>query len=141
MASDGRWYPPETAPGWAAAPLVQIGDIAVTADQVHTPYGNRPVGQVTWAVNDLSRTYRVIPTWAIVCAVIGFFFVFLGLLFLLVKEDRTDGIIQVTALAPGFSYTTSVPVRSTFQVADVHNRVNYARSVCAAAQQVGPTEG
>lgn len=115
-------------------PLVVVGEITVSASWVVTPAGNQLVKDVNWTVTDLSRSYRATPSWAIVAAVIGFFFFLLGLFFLLVKEDRTDGWIQVTVSAPGFSHSTSIAVRSMGQVADVHNRVNYARSVTAAAQ-------
>jgi hypothetical protein len=134
QASDGNWYPPAAGAPAVDAPLVQIGDITVTSHWVVTPQGTRPLAGTTWLVTDLSGSYRAIPTWAIVMAVIGFFFLLLGLLFLLVKEDRTDGWVQVTVSARGFSHSTSIPVRSQYAVADIHNRVNYARSVAAQAQ-------
>lgn len=115
-------------------PLVAIGDITVSSSWVVTPAGNRFVKDVTWTVTDMSRTYRAIPTWAIVMAVIGFFFFLLGLFFLLVKEERTEGWVQVTVQAPGFVHVASIPVRRVAEVADIHNRVNYARSLTAAAQ-------
>jgi hypothetical protein len=117
-------------------PLVVIGDITVSASWVVTPAGTRPLREMSWHVADTSRTTRVIPQWAIVLAVIGFFFFLLGLLFLLVKEDRTDGSVQVAVTGPGFSYSSQIPVHAPAQVADVHQRVAYARSVTAAAQAV-----
>jgi hypothetical protein len=141
MASDGRWYPPQSPTdqplGPVEQPLVHIGDIAVSQSWVVTPQGNRPVRDVTWSVTDLSRTYRTIPAWAIVATIIGFFFFLLGLLFLLVKETKTEGWIQVSVQAPGFMHTTSIPVHSPAQVADIHGRVNYARSLTAHAQPPG----
>lgn len=113
--------------------LVTIGDIACTPDAVLTPSGSRPIGQVTWAFTDMSRTTRGIPTWAIVCAVIFFLFCLLGLLFLLVKEERTEGWVQVVVQGPSFVHTVQLPVASPAQVADYSARVNYARSLSAAA--------
>jgi hypothetical protein len=136
QASDGQWYPPGGATA-ADPPLVQIGDITVSSHWVVTPTGTRAVGETSWLVTDLSRSYRALPTWAVIAAIFTFWFFLLGLLFLLVKEDRTEGWIQVTVSAPGFSHTTSLPALSFHTVTDVHNRVNYARSIAAHAQMRG----
>jgi hypothetical protein len=125
---------PAASPGpWQ--PLIQIGDISADQHWVQTPSGSVPTAQVTWTVQDLTRREQGIPTWAIVLAVIFFLFCFLGLLFLLVKEDRITGWLQVTVQAPGFVHTTQIPAYNPATVADVHARVNYARSLTAAAQQ------
>jgi hypothetical protein len=124
------------APGLPAEPvLVTIGDISVTQSTVYTPSGNRPLNEVSWSVADMSVTSQTIPTWAIVCAVVFFAFCFLGLLFLLAKESKTTGALQVTVSGPGFVYTSSIPVYTPAQVADVNARVNYARTVAAAIPQ------
>jgi hypothetical protein len=145
QGSESRWAAsnpwsgaplPAGPPPMHEQPLVMIGDITVSASWVVTPAGTRPLREVNWHVADMSRTTRVIPQWAIVLAVIGFFFFLLGLLFLLVKEDRTDGSVQVAVTGPGFSYSSQIPVYAPAQVADVHQRVAYARSVTAAAQAV-----
>jgi hypothetical protein len=125
-----------TAPDYYSqqpAYLVTIGDIACTADFVITPAGTRPVREVTWTFTDMSRTTDVIPPWAIVLAVVFFIVCFLGLLFLLVREQRTQGFVQVTVQAPGFVHAVQLPVSSTAQIADYNARVNYARSLAAAA--------
>ena len=138
QASDGRWYPPQPSTAQASripeSPLVQIGEIVVSTSWVVTPAGNRPVAQATWNVNDMYRSYRAIPTWAIVMTILTVWFFLLGLLWLLVKEDRTEGFVQVSVYSPGFSHATSIPVNSGMQVLDVYNRVNYARSITAHAQ-------
>lgn len=124
------------APGLPAEPvLVTIGDISVTQSTVYTPSGSRPLNEVSWSVADLTVSSEAIPTWAIVCAVVFFVFCFLGLLFLLAKESRTTGAMQVTVSGPGFVYTSSIPVQSQAQVADINARVNYARTVAAAIPQ------
>jgi hypothetical protein len=41
---------------------------------------------------------------------------------------------------PGFIYSTSIPVTSPAQVADINARVNYARTLAAAVQQA-PYQG
>src|SRR5262245_23021640 len=67
---------------------VTIGDIGVTRNWVVTPNGNAPVAGSRWIVLDQSRTERKIPTWAIVLAIVFAVLCLIGLLFLLVKEDR-----------------------------------------------------
>ena len=88
--------------------LVSIGDISVTATQVFTPSGTRPLAELQWTVTDMSLTNEGIPTWAIVCAIIFLVFCLLGLLFLLVKETSTKGSVQVTVHGPGFVHTTQM---------------------------------
>lgn len=117
--------------------LVSIGDIGVTQSWVVTPSGTRPVGSVTWLFTDMSRTTQAIPAWAIVCAILFFVFCLLGLLFLLVKETRTDGFIQVVVQGPRLVHTTQLPVSSIQQIADYNARVNYARALSAAAGMAG----
>lgn len=145
-------YPPGPQPGWnepmdaaqaaayglAGSPdavLVSIGDIVCTQHEVITPSGRAPIGSVVWSFTDMSRTTRTIPTWAIVCTVIFFFFCLLGLLFLLAKEERTDGAVQVVVQGPGYLHQTMIPVFSVFQVQDFAARVNYARSISAAGSR------
>jgi hypothetical protein len=115
-------------------PLVTIGDITCTQTHVITPAGTMPIGQVTWTFNNMAHTTQVTPTWAVVCAIVGFFLVcFFSLLFLLAKEDKTQGWVQVTVQGPGFVHTTQMPVYSGFHVSDYAARVDYARSLSAAA--------
>ena len=114
--------------------LVTIGDVGVGQTTVYTPAGTAPVGQTTFQFADLSATRENIPTWAIVCAVIFFVFCLLGLLFLLVKERRTDGFVQIVVQAPHLLHTVQLPVWSQEQVWDYNQRVNYARSLAAAVR-------
>jgi hypothetical protein len=64
--------------------------------------------------------------------VVFFFFCLLGLLFLLAKEERTEGSVQVVVQGPGFLHQVQLPVYSVIQVQDYAARVNYARSLSAA---------
>ena len=128
-------------PGADEPVLVTIGDISVTATRVYTPSGSRPLSEVSWTVTDLSVTSQEIPTWAIVCAVVFFLLCFLGLLFLLAKETRTQGQLQVTVHGPGMLHTTSVPVFSLPQVGDVNARVNYVRTLAVAYGAPGQLPG
>ncbi|UEA58171.1 hypothetical protein LK459_16430 [Gordonia otitidis] len=133
--------PPTPAPGdYAATPaidgpiLVSIGDIACTHAQVFTPVGSAPVRGSRWSFVDLSRTTREIPQWAIIVAVItAVLFCGLGLLFLLVKEDRTIGLVQVSVAAGNLTYTTAIPVASAAAIGDLMARVEYAQSLAYQA--------
>lgn len=115
-----------------APPLVTIGDITVTKTSVITPVGSIPLAKAQFNFSDMSRTERVTPAWAIVLAIIGFFFFLLGLLFLLAKEERTTGGVQVLVTGPGFMHTFQTPVNNSAVVRDFAGRVNYARSLVAA---------
>jgi hypothetical protein len=61
------------------------------------------------------------------------FFCLFGLLFLLMKETKTRGFVQVTVTATnGVQHSTMIPAgRQTLW--EVTNAVNYARSLAAAA--------
>lgn len=141
-----NWGPPTPPPLPPGPPpmvqlpantLVTIGDIVCTQTEVITPSGRCPVGQVTWSFTDMSRTTRTLPAWAVVCAVIFFFFCLLGLLFLLAKEERTEGSVQVVVQGPGLLHQLQLPVSSVAQVQDYNARVGYARSLSAAAGMAG----
>ena len=124
---------PSAGPSPIDRPLVTIGDITCTQTSVWTPSGGAPIGQVTWTVADMTRTDTAIPAWAIVLAILFFVFCLLGLLFLLVKQTRVSGWMQVTVQGPGLLHTTQVPISSAAQSADIHARVNYARTVSFGA--------
>jgi hypothetical protein len=116
-------------------PLVRIGDISVDQNWVWTPSGSIPTAHVTWTLQDMTRRDRVIPTNAIVLAVVfSLMTCFLGLLLLLIKEERTTGWLHVTVQGPALTHTTHLPVIDPGTVADVYARVDYARSLSAAAR-------
>ena len=114
--------------------MITIGDVAGTATEVITPSGRAPVTGVTWTFTDMSRTRREIPAWAIVCAVVFFLFCFLGLLFLLAKEERTEGSVQITVQGPGLLHVSQIPVVTQAAAMDLNARVNYARALGTSAQ-------
>jgi hypothetical protein len=119
------------AQGLPAGPvLVTIGDISVEQQRIVTPAGVLPTHGANWSAMDMSRTEEKIPAWAIVLAIIFFLACLLGLLFLLVKERKTTGFVQVTVQHGNRSHNTHVGVSSPNQVADVLARVNFARTLC-----------
>jgi hypothetical protein len=106
---------------------VQLGDIAVTDTRVHTPVGSYPLAGTTWMMTPQTYVTESIPAWAIVCAIIFFVFCLLGLLFLLVKERRLYGTVQVSVSGPGLSYSTYIPVYNELAVSQISRNVDWIR--------------
>ncbi|MEU5906126.1 hypothetical protein [Micromonospora sp. NPDC047527] len=138
----GSWpavgpYPPvaahPVAAGFAAGPevvAVQIAEITVTPPVIRTPAGVLPLAGATWHVADYWQREEKIATWALVCAIVGFFCVAVfSLLFLLVKETRHHGTVQVTVTNGAQQYVARIPVTDQSQVQHLNNQVNYARSL------------
>jgi hypothetical protein len=116
--------------------LVQIGDIGVTDHEVVTPYGSAPLAGSRWYVEDRTYLEPYTPTWAIVLAVVGLFVVFvLSLLFLLVKDHRVAGYLDVTVRSGSFTGMTRVPAGS-HEAAQLHQKVAYAHQLAEAATAV-----
>ena len=147
IASDGKWYPPQPAtpdistfpaPPMAASKqqgfLVTIGDIGVTQDTVVTPNGNGPLAGSQWIVTDRTQVESVIPTWAIVMAIVFALACLLGLLFLLVKEQKRRGFVEVSVRAGDVVHMTQLPVRGVADVNRCRVLVNQAQSLAAQAR-------
>lgn len=133
MGGDGGWqhHAPVGYGGQGAATLLTIGDIAVTGDSIITPAGALPLRGAVWTVSDMSRTEESTPAYAIVLAVIFFFACLLGLLFMLIKERKTTGFIQVTVHSGGRYHATMIPARGPNDGFAINQQVNHARSLCA----------
>ncbi|MET7730946.1 hypothetical protein ABZT02_06220 [Streptomyces sp. NPDC005402] len=121
--------PAPGAPAGGNAPLLSIGDITVTADQIITPAGLLPLRGAVWNATDMSHTEEKIPAHAIVLAIIFFVFCLLGLFFLLMKEKRTTGYIQVTVTSAGRHHSTMLPAFGPQTFPQVMGQINYARSL------------
>lgn len=111
-----------------------FGDIGVTAEWVITPSGTCHVRDANWMFADMSRTLQRTPAWAVVLCILFVIFCFLGLLFLLAKEERTEGFVQIVVQGPRLVHTVQLPVSSPAQIMDYNQRVNYARALSAAAR-------
>jgi hypothetical protein len=117
-------------PGPPEQVLVQIGEIAVTATTVYTPSGPIPLRGSQWTVHDQWLSEQKTPTWAIVLAIVGLFFICLfSLLFLLAKETRFHGTVNVTVTNGSQQYVARIPVYDQHQVHHIYNQVNYVRSL------------
>ncbi|MFF0338219.1 hypothetical protein [Kribbella sp. NPDC004875] len=110
--------------------LVTVGDISVEQQRIVTPAGVLPTHGANWSAMDMSRTEEKIPAWAIILAIVFALACLLGLLFLLCKERRTTGFVQVTVQNGNRTHNTHVGVGSPRDVADVLARVNFARTLC-----------
>jgi len=121
--------PDAVAPGPV---IVQVGEIGVTSAVVHTPAGDIPLAGSNWQVSDYWHSEQKIPTWAIICAIVGFcVLTVFSLLFLLVKETVPRGTVQVTVTNGTRQYVSRIPVTDQAQVAYIHQQVNYIRSLAA----------
>jgi len=108
-------------------PGLRSGTSLCTDTEVITPNGAYPLRRTTWMISNNTATTETLPTWAIVLAILLFFFCLLGLLFLLVKERRTTGYVQVSVQGEGLYYATQVPVTHPAQA-----RTSSSRSTTSA---------
>lgn len=139
-AQPGYGYPRGAAPGFGApqqfgvapaggVPMLSLGDITVMNDQIVTPSGTMPLKGAVWTATDLSRTEERIPTAGVVLAVIFFMVCLLGLLFLLMKEKKTTGFIQVSVTSGGRHHATMLPAYGPDSFAMVMAQLNTARAM------------
>lgn len=133
----GGWQGPSEQPQNDAV-LTTIGDIAITQTSVITPAGRMPIKGSTWTVTDMTHTTQGVSQTGIVLAVasvvVGIWFCgigLLGLLFLLMKEEKTTGNVQVTVQGSGVYHSALVPAHGPQTVVQVTQSVNYARSLAA----------
>jgi hypothetical protein len=136
--SDPWDVPPTTPePGLEHVPepgpvIVQIAELGVTSTVVHTPTGDIPLAGSQWQVNDYWFTSQRIPRWAIIAAVLGFcVLTVFSLLFLLVKEQVSQGTVQVTVTNGTRQYVARIPVRDQAAVTTINQQVNYVRTLAA----------
>lgn len=126
----GYGFPPQQGPGpGGGAPMLSFGDITVMNDSIVTPSGTMPLKGAVWTATDMSRTEEKIPTVAIVLAIIFALLCLIGLLFLLMKEKKTTGFIQVSVTSGGRHHSTMIAATGpeTFQM--VMAQINTARSM------------
>jgi hypothetical protein len=113
--------------------LVTIGDIGFSEHWVVTPHGTAPLVGTSIVVDDRTHSVSKTPTWAIVVAIVGVFFFFLSLLFLLVRETQISGYLLVTVRNGELEFTSTLPISTALQVQEYQGRAIYARKLAAAA--------
>lgn len=95
-----------------------------------TPSGSWPISSVNVTTQDQTQATTHTPTWAIVMVIVFIWFFLLSLLFLLARESRVTGFVNVTVWGPnGQSHVENVPVYDAIQRADVFNRVAYLQNL------------
>jgi hypothetical protein len=109
--------------------LLWIGDIGVSRYWVVTPNGTGPLAGSQWIVRDGTRVEEKMPAYAIVLAVIFFVFCLLGLLFLLIKERRVVGYIEVSVRTGDTYHVAQLPARHAGDVDHVRGMVHQAQSM------------
>jgi hypothetical protein len=109
--------------------LTTIGDIAVSEYWISTPTGQYPIRGTVWTVTDMSTYEERLSTTALILALVCSLFCLLGLLFLLMKDVRPTGFVQVMVEGNGFCYSTMIPVMNADTVLDVNDEVDYAREL------------
>lgn len=122
------------AEGSGAAPeqyVLTIGDIGITPSWVVTPNGTAPLRGSQWLANDRTTVQRSIPSYAIVLAVVFALACLLGLLFLLIKEERTVGYVEVSVRNQNLYHVTQVPASSPAAVLHTRQLVNQAQTMAA----------
>lgn len=110
---------------------VRLGDISVSDSRIQLPYGTYPLAGTTWMVTNQTYVTESIPGWAVVMAILTFLLCLLGLLFLLVKERRLYGAMQVSVQGPGLSHSTYIPINSDLQIFQVNSTVDWIRGQVA----------
>ncbi|MEV0142465.1 hypothetical protein [Streptomyces globisporus] len=110
-------------------PVLSIGDITVMNDAIVTPSGSMPLKGAVWTATDMSRTEEKIPAHAVVLAIIFALFCLIGLLFLLMKEKRTTGFVQVTVTSGGRHHSTMIPAMGPHTFPAIMGQLNQARSM------------
>lgn len=118
-----------------AQPLVSIGSVDVTENQVITPVGSWPLSEVNVSTFDQTWTRTYTPGWAIFMMVFFIWFFMLSLLFLFAKERHTSGHVTILIQAGPYSYTEQLPVGNALQHADVFNRVAYLQGLIGQSRR------
>ena len=112
--------------------LLAIGDINVTQNWVSTPNGYAPLRGSQWTVIDGSITRTVIPAYAIILAIVFALACLLGLLFLLIKEERTSGYVTITVRSGNLLHSAQIPITDPHQVAGWRAAVSRAQLMAQA---------
>lgn len=112
--------------------IAVIGDIVVTPSTVSTPYLSFPLHGSRWYVTDQWYSMTRTPPYAIVLAVLGFcLLTFFSLLFLLIRDTRLVGTVQVTVTHGAAQHVVRVAVASMADVSVVHQQINYLTALAA----------
>jgi hypothetical protein len=114
--------------------LFTIGDITVTQSSVMVPHGRYPLRGTVWSVQNQTYVTQSTPQWAIVVAILGFFFICVfSLFFLLAKESHVHGFITVTVQGQdGLRHTTQIPAYNAMTGPWVQQQINHAQALASS---------
>jgi len=83
---------------------------------------------------DYTVHHQVMPTWALVAAIVGLFCLpVFNLLFLLIRVDRVSGYVEVVVSHHQFSHRTTIPVTNPMVVQTVYNQMYYVEMLANQA--------
>lgn len=117
---------PQTQP---EMPLYVIGQMQVSPSWVVTPKGNIPLKGSQWRADEMVTAEQVTPQWAVIAAIVGFFFVcVLSLFFLLAKETQYQGYVDVHVWDGNLVHTERVAVQNTAQLMQIRQMVADAQA-------------
>ncbi|WP_316670962.1 hypothetical protein [uncultured Propionibacterium sp.] len=122
--------PAPAAPG----PYYDLGPIRIRGNTVITPNGTIPLSRAQFFFQDMSRTTKSTPTWAIVLAIVLAWFFLLSLLLLIIQEENTTGQITVVVTGGEGAYCLVVPVTSQAQVHIWAQQVQQAQMIAAQSR-------
>lgn len=109
--------------------VASVADIGVTRHWVVTPRGAAPLAGSEWWIADRGAWSQQIPVWAIILAIVFFP---LGLLFLLCKESKWSGWLEVTVRSGALVHTAVLAVPS-YEAQNAHAAVDRIRALAAEA--------
>jgi len=122
----------------ASNALVAIGRVWANDRSLVTPVGTFDLRDVTVTAYDQSREERFIPGWAIVMTIITFFFFFLGLLFLLVRDTRVSGHVVVQfSTGTQMVHAEHIPIGSQYDRDEQFRRVSFLQSLIGSVRARG----
>ncbi|MYM20558.1 hypothetical protein GSY69_11440 [Brevibacterium sp. 5221] len=122
--------PAQAGPPGSEPALVSLPGVTITQHWVITPSGAAPRAQCSLSAGERVSITRATPTWAIVLAIVGFFVLTIfSLLFLLAKEQRVTGSVDLVVRGPGMHFATSVPVGSQAALAGLRMQVAQAQGL------------
>jgi hypothetical protein len=115
-----------------------VGDVGVGRVYLNSPSGSAPMHGSSWYMQEQVYSEEKIPQWAIICAIVGFFFVcILSLFFLLVKEKTVSGYVDITVVNGEFRHQSRVMVSNPMQLDQLRQLLASAQQYAAAAPAPG----
>lgn len=113
-----------------------IGDIAISGDKVLTPNGNGRLADAQWIFTDATRIERSISPVGVILAIVFALFCLIGLLFLLMKDERMVGYVEVSVHSGSLFHKVQIPARSYKDIERIHGLVSQAQMMSARAKYI-----